>query len=313
MREAGVALDDGELILIALNGLGSSYEAFVAAQSGRTDEISFAAFQGMLQAHEERFARSPSSGMIPMANFVSNNTVICQICLKKGHSAIACFNWHNKTRFPTVVEKNSHYQPRQDPKQNSNANVVWCPDSRATNHVTPTASDIQNKDATTSTTNILTANGNEVSILHSGKSCFSVGDSQIVLNDILHVPGVKKKLSLVKKFFDDNNFFVTFDSSHVFVNDCSSSEVVLTGGVAGDLYQLQFKNKKVPTINLGIKAQLSTWHARLGHCNERVTRKLVADCSLPVKSKCMSQCESCIVGKAHQNSYPPLIKTNCYH
>lgn len=97
--EVGVALDDGELILIALNGLDLSYEAFVTAQSARADEVSFAAFQGMLRAHEERFGRSPAPGMIPMANIVSNDTVTCQICLKKEHLAIACFNRHDKSRF----------------------------------------------------------------------------------------------------------------------------------------------------------------------------------------------------------------------
>lgn len=52
--EVGVALVDGELTLIALNGLDVSYDAFVTAQMARADEITFAAFQGLLQAHEDR-------------------------------------------------------------------------------------------------------------------------------------------------------------------------------------------------------------------------------------------------------------------
>lgn len=77
--EAGVTLDDGELTLIALNGLDSSYDAFVMAQFARADEIPFAAFQGMLRAQEEMFAHSTKTSMIPMENFISNDIVVCQI------------------------------------------------------------------------------------------------------------------------------------------------------------------------------------------------------------------------------------------
>lgn len=124
VREAGVALD-GELTLIALNGLDLSYEAFVMAWFARADEVSFAIFQRMLQSHEERFMQAPATSMILMANVVSNDTVICQICLKKGHSMIACFNRHNELRFHIVVEKKSRFRPRQGPKQSNTVNAVW--------------------------------------------------------------------------------------------------------------------------------------------------------------------------------------------
>lgn len=44
VHEAGVALDDGELMLIALNGLDTSYDAFVTTQIARANEINFAEF-----------------------------------------------------------------------------------------------------------------------------------------------------------------------------------------------------------------------------------------------------------------------------
>lgn len=51
-----------------------------------------------------------------MANVVHSDGVVCQICLKKRHSAIACFNRHNEFRFPTVVDRKSRFRPRQGPK-----------------------------------------------------------------------------------------------------------------------------------------------------------------------------------------------------
>lgn len=44
VKEAVVALDDGESTLISLSGLDSSYGAFVTTQMGRVDDIPFSTF-----------------------------------------------------------------------------------------------------------------------------------------------------------------------------------------------------------------------------------------------------------------------------
>ena len=160
VREVGAALDDGELTLIGLNKLDSSYESFVIAQSAWADEVSFVEFQSMLRSHELRFVRSPATGMISMTNVVHSYTLVCQICLKKGHTVIACFSCNNESRFPTVVEKKSRFRPHQGQKQNNTVNAVWYPDSGATDHVSPHASGIQKKNSTIHN-KIITANGNE--------------------------------------------------------------------------------------------------------------------------------------------------------
>jgi len=108
VREAGVPLDDSELSLVALNGLDSTFDAFVTSLTARADDLSFAAFSGLLQAHDERNLRPLPQPAVPMANMISNpnsGIVTCQICLKRGHSAIACYNRHNEVCFPTVVER----------------------------------------------------------------------------------------------------------------------------------------------------------------------------------------------------------------
>lgn len=307
VREVGVALDDGELTLIALNGLDSTYESFVTAQLARVDDISFAFFQGLLWSHEERFSKNSAIiGMFHMANAVSTdsifgNTITCQICLKKGHSAIACFNRHNESRFPTVVDKKSRFRPRQSQglKQGNNINSVWYPDSGATDHVSPQSSDIQKKDSTPSaanilTANILTANGNGASVSHFSNSYYLVGKNQLVLKDILHVRGIKKKLLSVRKLCEDNDFSVTFNKSDVYIKDCKIDDVVLAGEVADGLYQIQI-------------LFLDVWHARLGHCNKKITRKIVSDSSLPISANFFKDCDSCIIGKAHQSSYPSKV------
>lgn len=46
--EANMVLDDNELTLIALNDLDASYDVLVTTQTAWADDITFAAFQGLL-------------------------------------------------------------------------------------------------------------------------------------------------------------------------------------------------------------------------------------------------------------------------
>lgn len=195
--EADVALNDGELMLIALNGLDASYDAFVMAQTARADEISFASFQGLLQAHEVRNLHLPTAIVIPLANVATKEDIICQICQKKGHTAISCYNRHNENRFPTVIDKRTRHHPRSSNfgiRTTYWANTIWYPDSGATDHVTANISDIQTRDPSPSASVILTANGNRVPILNSGNSSLSIGQSRLQLDNVLHVPEIKKIL-----------------------------------------------------------------------------------------------------------------------
>lgn len=108
VREAGVPLDDSELSLVTLNGLDSSYDAFVTSLTARADDLTSMAFSGLLQAHKKKYSHPPSSTVVSMANAHSNHNfgvITCQICLKRGHSTIACFKRHNEGWFPIVVDR----------------------------------------------------------------------------------------------------------------------------------------------------------------------------------------------------------------
>jgi len=47
--------------------------------------------------------------LIPMANMVARDNANCQICQKKDHTAVPCYNRHNENWFPTVDEKRARY------------------------------------------------------------------------------------------------------------------------------------------------------------------------------------------------------------
>lgn len=161
-----------------------------------------------------------SEVLVPMANAVVRDEVMCQIFLKKGHIVISCFNCHNENHFPTMVEKRPHYHPRSGYAGNkpvNSTNAVWYPDFGPTDHVTTNAVNIQKIDSSPSTLGILTANGNHVPPKHSGYSSFSVGGNVVKLDKILHVPDVKKNLISIKRMCCDNDLSIIFYSNSIFL------------------------------------------------------------------------------------------------
>lgn len=57
LQDLRKTIDGGEMGLIAQNGLDPSYDSFVIAHTAKVDNINFAAFHGLLWAHEERLKR----------------------------------------------------------------------------------------------------------------------------------------------------------------------------------------------------------------------------------------------------------------
>lgn len=156
------------------------------------------------------------------------------------------------------------------------------PNSGATNHVTVDATDIQHMDLAPSADDILIANGNKLFVFNLGNSSICIGPNCLQLNNILHIPEVKKNLLLINKLCNDNNISVTFDNFTVCFKDRNTNKELLTRGVADGLYQLKLGDEHLLMVNLGVKAPFSIWHAHLGHNNERTTKEIVKDFGLPL-------------------------------
>lgn len=107
LREAGFVLDDGEFSLIALNRLDESYDPFITAQTACVEDISFASLLGLLRSYEARLNRHSEFKGIAIANEIqtSSYAIICQICDKKGHTTLSCYNQHNEQSFPSKQGK----------------------------------------------------------------------------------------------------------------------------------------------------------------------------------------------------------------
>lgn len=118
---------------------------------------------------------------------------------------------------------------------------MWYPDSGVTNHVTTNVVNIHTLDSSPSTSGILTANGNRVSVENSGHSSFLVGRNILKLDKILHVPDVKKNLISVKRLCHDNDLSIVFYPDSVCLKERKMGRTVFIDGVKDDLYQLNLE------------------------------------------------------------------------
>lgn len=98
VRDASISVEDEELALFALDGLDSSYEAFVTAVTATLGEISFSEFKGLLKAHEAQILRD-SACPLPSANFTQIS---------------------NQSKSPTTLATNTDYS-----SMTSNLQQMW--------------------------------------------------------------------------------------------------------------------------------------------------------------------------------------------
>lgn len=108
LRQVGVIIDDGELSLIALNGLDETYDPFVNVQMARINDISFVSMLGCLCSFDARLSRHNGFKGVSTTNTIqtgSSTSMIFQICSKRGHDALACFYRHNEQRFSSKNDR----------------------------------------------------------------------------------------------------------------------------------------------------------------------------------------------------------------
>lgn len=209
----------------------------MTAQTARVDNISFASLLGLLRSYESWLNRNNEIRAFLIANTIqSANIVICQICEKRGHMAIACYNQHNEQWFPTKHDKSKarfHYKGAKEASQVANA---WYPDSGASGHVTGDLQNIQIMDADQNAKMVIVTNGNSFPIHHSRFSNFMLGNKFVHVKNIPHALPIQKNLLSVNKFCSDNFLSLRFDDLCVYLKDRQMNEEVTIKKAQGGMY-----------------------------------------------------------------------------
>ncbi|KAG8479751.1 hypothetical protein CXB51_029621 [Gossypium anomalum] len=170
----------------------------------------------------------------------------CQLCGKVGHIVQNCYH-----RFDESFSGVTH-------TPSVNYHQLWYPDSGATNHITPEASNLTTASLYTGTSHVTMGNGESIPIANVGSSTLLVGSRLLRLQNVLYVP-----------------------------SDIQTGTTLLEGHMHEGLYRFQFSktsSTKIPPSaqtfcppllhNTQISSS-SIWHNRLGHpCNNTLARVL---------------------------------------
>lgn len=148
--------------------------------------------------------------------------VKCQICRRKAHSALNCYNRLNVTRFPpTHNHELSTFSPNGSNRTYANSvnlvttgeALIWYPNSRATSHIIAFIDNVQHPRPFSGNHCILTADGSPLTITKVGQSIASNSSNRsFLLRDLLHVPSSTRNLLSVHRFCVDIDLYLIFDS-----------------------------------------------------------------------------------------------------
>ncbi|KAE8694562.1 hypothetical protein F3Y22_tig00110781pilonHSYRG00041 [Hibiscus syriacus] len=188
----------------------------------------------------------------------------------------------------------------------TSTNSLWYPDTGATHHVTNDISVFQSGTLYTGGNSLLMGNGDGIPIAHVGQGFLSSNRKPLILQNMLHVPNIKKKLLSVSQFTRDNGVFMEFHPSECLVKDARTQMVLLRGRLTDDgLYQLlpcedQRSSCLVNNVSKS-PVSLKLWHQRLGHPSLDIVQRVLKSCSLAFnKTEAVNVCSACMQGKSHK-------------
>ncbi|CAA6674841.1 unnamed protein product [Spirodela intermedia] len=186
----------------------------------------------------------------------------CQLCSQFGHQVFQCRERFNPAfqpqsehaynlpvlNLPHIIQPQAYLTTHHNPQP---APVNWYPDSVATHHITPNQGVLHSYTPYQGPDQLQISNGSSMAISSTGTAIIKTHSFPLKLNNILHVPHIRKHLLFVKQFTIDNDVFIEFHATYF----------LLKGTTEDGLYLLQLHGQ--PSVFLGAKTDLATWHNRL--------------------------------------------------
>ncbi|KAG9442665.1 hypothetical protein H6P81_018519 [Aristolochia fimbriata] len=216
------------------------------------------------------------------------NRPLCQICTKRGHSALQCHN-----RF------NLSYQPSPTPQAHSvqidnPSDAAWYIDSGASHHIASDPSLLTDNGSYTGPDQVMLGNGSGLPISAIG-TCHLT--HSLPLRGVLCVPSSLNSPLSVSKLTSDNNCVVTFDSNGFRVQEATSGKLLLKGRNKDGLYVVD--HNASPSCLLSSISDFSFWHCRLGHPGAAVMRNVFRSLNIAISnSHNNTTCHACRISKS---------------
>lgn len=151
----------------------------------------------------------------------NNNRPTCQVCSKRGHEALRCYNRFNHAyqadeKIAAAVGVSSYL-----------TDTNWYADSGATDHITSYLDRLTMKLRYNGTDQVHVASGIGLSISNVGQPIITGSNRSLVLNNVLHVPSISKHQISVHKLTSDNDVFIEFHHDFFYIKDQTTKKVIL--------------------------------------------------------------------------------------
>lgn len=157
------------------------------------------------------------------------------MCQRIDHTADRCYNRFDRDFKPNSNTNNSALYSSPD----IIVNLEWLLDNGATNHVTNDSGNIHNRIEYNGSDKLFVGNGQGLQIANTDSSNLKTIFGNLKLQNILHVPSIKKKNILsIARITSDNNTIVEFDSCFVYMKDKVTKKLLLQGTFSNALYRI---------------------------------------------------------------------------
>nr|GMC49313.1 Retrovirus-related Pol polyprotein from transposon TNT 1-94 [Ipomoea batatas] len=247
----------------------------------------------------------------------------CFVCNKKRHMAKDC--WHRKK----VVESNAATSKKDEEEWDAEVSYVsnkseqaltattlkhvdygndWIVDSGCSNHMTGDAEKLQNVAEYRGGRVVVTASNSKLPIAHVGNVTVSPqdGDIKVSLQNVYHVPGMKKNLLSVSQLTSSGHFVLFGPQDVKIYRDLEiKKEPVVSGRRLESIYVMSAETAFVDKARKNEIVDL--WHMRLGHVSysklDMMMRKSMLRGLPQLEVRSGAVCAGCQYGKAHQLPY----------
>ncbi|KAE8669328.1 tir-nbs resistance protein [Hibiscus syriacus] len=184
----------------------------------------------------------------------------------------------------------------------------WIVDSGCSNHMTGDKQKLQNLSEYNGGRVVVTADNSRLPITHIGKTIVTprYNTNQVQLQDVYHVPGMKKNLLSVAQLTSSGHY-VLFGPQDVKVyRDVKISETpTIEGQRLESIYVMSAESAYVDRTRKNETSDL--WHMRLGHVSYSklsvMVKKLMLKGLPQLDMRTDTVCAGCQYGKAHQLPY----------
>lgn len=348
LKDAGEEVKDSTLVGKIVSGLPETYSSFMSSWMGMdAANMTLNNLLPRLMAEEaikQKFDGAGSSAMAAQSNATKKGKnskqpnrssskqninelkkrTKCRKCGQKGHWKAECpqVSKDGEKQDDTRKQKQKTADSEESSAVVAEANFTdatdgWIIDSGATEHMTFEKSAFESYKQLDSPRVIRYGNsgyGYGIGIgdikaqatLEGGKT------KQLVIKDVLHVPGLRRKLFSVSASTNHGNVGKFSKDKLVITN--SHGETQLIAKRDGNLYRAVINEIPSETHAALSEDNVELWHERLGHANKKIVELMiknkVAD-GLPEKvgetqqrgSRAMINCISCALGKQHHKAY----------